>query len=44
MSDFFEILWVYVTFDVDYEYAKKIWKKSIFDYFYEILDPIFELK
>ena len=37
-SDFFEILWVYVTFGVDYEYAKKIWKNLIFDHFYYVYD------
>ena len=36
-SCFFEILWIYVTSGIDYEYTKKIRKKLIFDqsdYFY----------
>ena len=40
MSDIFEILWVYVTFDVDYEYAKKIGKKvflTIFTNFWTLI-------
>ena len=42
--DFFEILWVYVTFGVDYEYAKKIWKNLIFDHFFYIYDFFFSPK
>ena len=39
---YFEILWVYVIFGVDYEYEKKKLKISIFDHFFDsdlIFDP-----
>ena len=43
-SDFFEIVWVYVTFGVDYEYEKKKLKISIFDHFFDFSDLIFDPK
>ncbi len=43
-SDFFGILWVYVTFGVDYEYIKKNCENLIFDHFYYFLDFFFSQK
>ena len=37
-------MWVYVTFDGDYEYLQKIWKKFNFDPFYEFFNLVYSLK
>jgi len=37
-------LWVYVTFDVDYEYLQKVWKKFIFDHFFDFFNLVYTLK
>jgi len=37
-------LWVYVTFDGDYEYLQKNWKKFNFDPFYEFFNLVYTLK
>ena len=43
-TDFFEISWVYVTFDGDYEYLQKVWKIFIFDHFNDFFYFVFSLK
>ena len=39
-KNFFEILRVYVTFDGDYEYLQKVWKKIIFDHFFDFFNLV----
>ena len=37
-------MWVYVTFDGDYEYLQKGWKKINFDPFYDFFNLVYTLK